>query len=156
MAKKYYVVWQGRETGIFTDWDTCKKNVYQFAGAKYKSFKTRAEADAAFRGGSQAAIKVAKTTAKKPSGAAKKGLKTYTAEEVAELSVQIKIFTDGGCEPNPGKAASGVAVYREGQADELWYGLFNPDGTNNTAELNALHQALLMAEKEINPGEIKT
>ena len=50
MAKKFYVVWQGRETGIFTDWNTCKKQVDAFAGAKYKSFKTRHEAEAAFSG----------------------------------------------------------------------------------------------------------
>jgi ribonuclease HI len=35
---------------------------------------------------------------------------------------------------------------------ELWYGLHNPLGTNNTAELNALHQALLYAEREIEGG----
>jgi ribonuclease HI len=146
VAKKFYVVWQGRETGIFTDWDTCKKQIDKFAGAKYKSFKTRAEAESAFQNGSQAALKKTKPAPKKYSG---KGLKTYTAEEIAELSAQIKIFTDGGCEPNPGQAASGLAVYREGKISELWYGLFNPAGTNNTAELNALHQALLLAEKEI-------
>ena len=50
MAQKFYVVWQGRETGIFTDWNTCKKQVDKFAGAKYKSFKTLAEAEAAFHG----------------------------------------------------------------------------------------------------------
>ena len=34
---------------------------------------------------------------------------------------------------------------------ELYYGLYNPNGTNNGAELNALYQALLMA-KEIDDG----
>ena len=146
MAKKYYVVWQGRETGIFYDWDTCKKQIDKFAGAKYKSFKSLTEAESAFRSGSGVGLKKAPPTAKKFTG---KGLKTYTAAEIGALSAQTKIFTDGGCEPNPGQAGSGVAVYREGNLSELWYGLFNPKGTNNTAELNALHQALLMAEKEI-------
>lgn len=50
MAKKYYVVWQGRDTGIFTDWNACKKQVDKFAGAQYKSFKTLAEAETAFHG----------------------------------------------------------------------------------------------------------
>ncbi len=36
---------------------------------------------------------------------------------------------------------------------ELWYGLYNPKGTNNTAELNALHQSLLIAKKEIADGK---
>lgn len=146
MAKKYYVVWEGREKGIFPDWDICKKHIDKFAGARYKSFKTLAEAEAAFKAGGHASTKKTKAAPRKYSG---KGLKTYTAAEVDALEVKTKIFTDGGCEPNPGKAGSGVAVYRDGKISELWYGLFNPQGTNNTAELNALHQALLMAEKEI-------
>lgn len=146
MAKKFYVVWQGRETGIFTDWETCKGQIDRFAGARYKSFKTREEAESAFRSGGYSASKKAIPAVGRFAG---KGPKTYSAEEVAGLPVQTKIFTDGGCEPNPGRAGSGVAVYRDGSISELWYGLYNPRGTNNTAELNALHQALLMAQREI-------
>lgn len=38
MAKKYYAVKKGRNTGIFTSWDECKKQVMGFSGAIYKSF----------------------------------------------------------------------------------------------------------------------
>jgi ribonuclease HI len=146
VAQKFYVVWEGRERGIFTDWDHCKAQIEKYAGARYKSYKTRSEAEAAFRGSSEAAIRKSPTTARKYSG---KGPRTCTAAEIAELPARTKIFTDGGCEPNPGRAGSGVAVYRDGQVAELWYGLYEPRGTNNTAELQALHQALLMAEQEI-------
>jgi len=64
----------------------------------------------------------------------------------------VQIFCDGACDPNPGHAGSGVVVYRDGQLVELWYGLYNANGTNNTAELNALHRALLMAESNIEAG----
>ena len=37
--------------------------------------------------------------------------------------------------------------------EQLWYGLYHPNGTNNTAELKALHHALLMAEQAILAGE---
>ncbi|MGK7932167.1 MAG: viroplasmin family protein [Microcystaceae cyanobacterium] len=47
-TKKYYVVWQGRRTGIFASWQDCKQQVDGFKGAKYKSFKTRGEAEEAF------------------------------------------------------------------------------------------------------------
>ena len=146
---KYYVVWQGRETGIFTDWNTCNKHVKGFAGAKYKSFKTRIEAEAAFQSGSATQVKA--STNKRPSATSK--VKTYTADEVSALTVDTKIFTDGGCDPNPGKAGSGIAVYRDDALCELWYGLYNPAGTNNTAELNALHQALMMAKDDIGKGK---
>jgi ribonuclease HI len=146
VAEKYYVVWEGRQQGIFTDWSVCRNHVDRYPGARYKSYRTRAEAEAAYRGGSKAATKKTTPAPRKRSG---QGPKTYSAEEVAAVDAQTKIFTDGGCEPNPGQAASGVAVYRAGTIAELWYGLFDPRGTNNTAELNALHQALLIAEKEI-------
>ena len=42
-----------------------------------------------------------------------------------------------------------MAVYRAGALASLWYGAFNPAGTNNTAELQALLQALLLARSEI-------
>ena len=146
MAKKYYVIWEGRERGIFTDWDTCRTHIDKHAGARYKSFKTREEAESAWRAGAAPAAGAAKPAARK---FANKGPKTYSAAEIAGLDARTLIYTDGGCEPNPGKAGSGVAVYRDGQLAELWYGLFNPQGTNNTAELNALHQALLIAEQEL-------
>ncbi len=50
MAKKFYVVWKGRKPGIFTTWGECKAQVDGFAGAKYKSFPTQAEAQAAYSG----------------------------------------------------------------------------------------------------------
>jgi ribonuclease HI len=155
LAKKYYVVWEGRETGIFTDWNTCKNQVDKFTGAKYKSFKTLGEAEAAFHGTDVTPIKksLTKDKSSKESSTRQKTsaqvVKTYTAAEIAAMRIDTKIFTDGGCEPNPGEAGSGVAVYRNDVIDELWYGLYNANGTNNTAELNALHQALIMAQDEI-------
>ena len=153
MASKYYVVWHGREPGIFTDWSGCKAQVDGFAGARYKSFKTKAEAEAAFQGGkngSPSKNSSGSTQTKKRSNG--QSVKTYTAKEVEALSIETKIYTDGGCEPNPGNAGSGLALYRNNQIEELWYGLYNPHGTNNTAELNALHQALIMAQKELDLG----
>ena len=51
MAKKqkYYVVWQGKKPGIYTDWDECKEQVYGVVGAQYKGFDSMAEAEAAIK-----------------------------------------------------------------------------------------------------------
>lgn len=46
--QKIYVVWKGKETGIFDSWDKCKKQIQGFAGAQYKSFKTKEAAAQAF------------------------------------------------------------------------------------------------------------
>ena len=51
MAKKqkYYVVWQGKQPGIYTSWDECKAQVQGVQEAQYKSFDTLPEAEAAAR-----------------------------------------------------------------------------------------------------------
>lgn len=135
MAKKYYVVWQGREPGVYAEWAKCKAQVDRFPGAKYKSFATLEEAESALRGGVSPKQSVAKSN-------------KLSDTDIAAMSFDTKIYTDGGCDPNPGRAGSGLAVYRDGEVAALWYGLFEPAGTNNTAELNALNQALIIAHDE--------
>ena len=46
--KKYYVVWKGKKTGVFTSWDVCKKQTTGFEGAQYKAFIDKAAAEIAF------------------------------------------------------------------------------------------------------------
>lgn len=43
--KKVYAVKKGRQTGIFDTWEACKTQIHGFAGAVYKSFETRQEAE---------------------------------------------------------------------------------------------------------------
>lgn len=46
---KYYVVLKGRQTGIFTNRDECKRQVDGFFGAIYKSFYTQQAAEFAWK-----------------------------------------------------------------------------------------------------------
>ncbi|MBR9727985.1 viroplasmin family protein [Shewanella intestini] len=156
MAKKFYVVWQGRQPGIYDNWNEAKQQVDKFAGAKYKSFPSFAEAKSAFSQTASANIGKAPQGRKNSASGAKttKDASTKKADNQAILNnFDVVIYTDGGCEPNPGKAGSGVAVYQQGELSSLWFGLYNPNGTNNTAELNALHQALLMAKQALEAGK---
>jgi len=158
MAKKFYVVWAGRQTGIFTSWDVTKRSVDKFPQAKYKSFTTEAEAKAAFAKSPTSSIGKSAVSSASTSKSANKTApsgttKTANANQAVLSQFDVVIYTDGGCEPNPGKAGSGMAIYRQGVLAELWYGLFNPKGTNNTAELNALHQALLFAKQALEAGQ---
>ena len=146
MPKKFYVVWVGRETGVFTDWPHTKIQVDEFPQARYKSFPRRAEAEAAYAAGSN--VPDQNIPHKKGPRAINPLPKTSTSEQPFD----VEIYCDGASEPNPGKAGSGLAIYRKGILSELWYGLYDPKGTNNTAELNALHQALLAAKKNSVQG----
>lgn len=38
---KFYVVWKGRETGVFSSWDDCKAQTNGFDGAVFKSFESK-------------------------------------------------------------------------------------------------------------------
>ena len=143
MAQKFYVVWAGRQTGVFTDWPTTQRAVINYPGARYKSFETRMEAEEAFAGGGS------QNAAKRSASSKRRGSNSERAALHIAHQFEVSIYCDGACEPNPGDAGSGVVVYRAGDLAELWYGLYHPMGTNNTAELNALYHALRMAEAEI-------
>ena len=51
MAKKakFYVVWQGRKTGIYTDWKECEAQIKGFDDAQFKSFESLEEAETAIQ-----------------------------------------------------------------------------------------------------------
>ena len=146
MAKKFYVVWKGRETGIFTTWAKCKSLVDGFGGAKFKSFPTLGEAESAFGKKSTAPkAKIVKKSSKLKSV-------PLSQEQIDAMPFDVKIYTDGACEPNPGEAGTGLAVYENNKLTELWYGLYQSFGTNNTAELHGLNQALLLAKEKLTKG----
>jgi ribonuclease HI len=140
MAQKFYVVWSGRQTGVFGDWASAQRAVDKYPGARFKSFATRAEAEQAFAHGNlEEKSAITRRSDRRAS---------HTAHRF-----DVSIYCDGACDPNPGNAGSGIVVYRGGKLAELWYGLYNPVGTNNTAELNAIYHALRMAEEEIKNGK---
>ena len=45
--QKFYTVWEGRKKGVYDSWDDCKKQVDGVAGAKYKAFESKSEAEKA-------------------------------------------------------------------------------------------------------------
>jgi ribonuclease HI len=137
--KKYYVVWEGRETGIFENWATTQKHTTGHKNARFKSFKTRQEAEDAFAAGDV-------------NQSEKAGVKNQTEKPAISDEYEVSIYCDGSCDPNPGEAGSGLAVYHGQDLVEACYGLYEPNGTNNTAELNALLTALNKASDTIESG----
>jgi ribonuclease HI len=158
MPTKFYVVWVGRETGVFTSWADAQKQVHEFPQARFKSFKTQEEAKDAFAAGVGGRTRTstkgrANAPSKKAQSKRAAPIKRLESGDARETTFDTQIYCDGSCDPNPGKAGSGVVVYRDGRLAELWYGLFHPEGTNNTAELNALYQALRIAKEDIDGGK---
>lgn len=48
-SKKYYVVFVGRNPGVYDDWSDAKEQVENFPGAKYRGYASSAEATSAYR-----------------------------------------------------------------------------------------------------------
>ena len=136
-----------------------QEQVDQFPRCKFKSFKTRQEAESAYAAGWSVKRKIAtkntgsSTAPIKPTSRKLGSAVGGVAGSLPNKHYDIEVYCDGACEPNPGESGSGVAVYRDGILSELWYGLYDDQGTNNSAELNALHQALLIAKEGIGIGK---
>jgi ribonuclease HI len=154
MSKKYYVVWKGAKTGVFEQWNDVKTHTQGRADAQYMGFPSKAEADAAFQSTYTKALtkrSMSKGGNAKPAASAAY-VKADSQPTTAKLA-DINIYCDGACSPNPGKSGTGMAVYHKQNLVELWYGLYEPMGTNNTAELNGMMAAFKYAQGHIAQGK---
>lgn len=152
MSKKHYVIWKGKQTGIFDTWSTVQSLVAGMNDAQYMGFPSKEEAQAAFKESYTKAL-MKRSLAKSTSTPLNKEVNQKslpTKTKIQDLNfAEINIYCDGACSPNPGKSGSGIALYEKEQLTQLWYGLHEKHGTNNTAELNALHEALKIAHAYI-------
>lgn len=139
MAKqKFYVVWEGHRPGVYTTWDACKKQVDGFNGAKYKSFESKAEAEAALKSNYWKFIKKAE-----PSAAPAAGKTPRSA------IIQDSIAVDAACSGNPGDMEYRGVVTSTKQ--ELFHMGPLEDGTNNIGEFLAIVHALAMLKQQGKP-----
>lgn len=130
MAKKkqkYYVIWEGNQSGIFSDWKTCQKHIKGYPGAKYKSFESLALAEQAFAGSYFDAITPSKK--KKPDPSLVEGHPIWKS-----------IAVDAACSGNPGlmeyqgvETSTGKRLFHLGPLAQ---------GTNNIGEFLALVHGL--------------
>lgn len=128
--KKFYVVWNGHKTGVFTSWNVCKKQITDFRGAQYKSFASKDTAEKALKGKYE--DYVGKDTKKV----------VLTAEELKKYGKPIlkSLSVDAACSGNPGKMEyRGVDTLTKTQ-----YFIQGPfkRGTNNIGEFLALVHGL--------------
>jgi ribonuclease HI len=141
---KFYVVWSGKQTGIFTTWDECKKQVIGVKGAKYKSFSSEHEAKEAFQLGYGSNIQT------KEKGTKEKGeqLSLLAVENQSEY-IKESLSVDAACSGNPGDMEY-KGVYTKNGKEIFHFGPV-PNGTNNIGEFIAIVHALaLMKEKNSN------
>ena len=124
--QKYYVVWKGRKTGIFTSWTECEKQVKGFVSAEYKAFGTLKEAKTALVSGYEAYKGRSSSLGRWKDASVKPILPT--------------ICVDAACSGSPGRMEY-RGVFLESGEEFFQIGPF-PDGTNNVGEFLAIVHAL--------------
>ena len=139
MARKFYVVWEGRAPGIYDSWEEAQAQVEGFPGAKYKSFTSQTAATEAFRndGGDELYALRAMAAHRQP--------EIINYEAFPEIRLDA-IAVDAACAGNPGVMEyRGVVV---GTGEELFH--YGPvaDGTNNVGEFLALVHALALCRRD--------
>lgn len=133
MKNKFYVVWKGRNPGIYEHWDACKQEIEGFAGALYKGFPDRASAEAAYAKGF--------TGFEDAKAAAQPNPATAVVKPVTP-----SIAVDAACSGNPGKMEYQGVFVDFGTTPPTTTQLFKSkvfeNGTNNIGEFLAIVHAL--------------
>jgi ribonuclease HI len=131
---KYYVVWRGRQTGIFSNWEDCSKQVTGFTGAEFMAFENREAAERARRG----------------------AYADYKGQHISILSpqrlaaigapIQNSYAVDAACSGNPGDLEF-RCVHTESRREVSRHGP-HAQGTNNVGEFLALVHALALFDRQ--------
>jgi len=128
---KFYVVWKGRKTGVFSSWKACAAQVDGFPGAQYKSFTNRLAAEQALRG------KYASHVGKPVSS----GEWLFAPNPPVADSYVV----DAACSGSPGRLEYRGVDLRSGK--EVFHQGPYENGTNNVGEFLAIVHALAMLEQ---------
>lgn len=134
MSKKYYAYTVGQKTGITDNWPECQKIVSGVAGAKYKGFATKAEAEKWLEAGAN-----------------------YKTKKHELVNLEEGIYFDAGTGAGNGVEISVTNkngksllhnVLDEEFINEKGFHLLGKDVTNNFGELLACKYALEIALRD--------
>lgn len=128
---KYYVVWVGKQPGIYRTWADCQEQTKGVPQAKYKSYESLADAEKAFKAGWQKSLSFGGKTNGASSGANGGARAGYNPDS---LSVDV------GCSGNPGVVEYKGVDTQTGEV--LFYKGPIAKGTNNLGEFLAIVHAL--------------
>jgi ribonuclease HI len=127
---KFYVVWVGKNPGVYNSWDKCRKQVEGIEGSKFKGFPTEELAKSAFQDNYEKYLSKNLNAPKK----------IVCDNPRIGVPIQDSICVDAACKGNPGileyrgvDTKSGAELFRQGPF---------PEGTVNIGEFLAIVHAL--------------
>ncbi|MCA9705461.1 MAG: ribonuclease H family protein [Myxococcales bacterium] len=140
--ERYYVVWAGREPGIYADWPSCHAQVHGYPGAEYRAYDSAAEAERAWVEGGGDPMPLDEPTPALDPPRPSLGL---------DGPIPGAIAVDAACSGNPGpmeyrgvEIDTGVQLFHVGPMQ----------GTNNIGEFLAIVHGLAWLRQHARPGPI--
>ena len=115
MAKKYYAVRQGRQTGVFETWAECQRQVTGFSGAEFKSFPTKEEAWAFAHPETAESQNAVSRTIRATDLETGEITSSVNAEESALASDTVEAYVDGSFVPGRAEFAYGMVILHNGE-----------------------------------------
>lgn len=146
-GKKFYTVWEGKTPGVYSTWADCQAQIKGYPNARYKSFPSQAEAEAAYRSSSTDYIGQGSPSAPKAKAS------PAQREQSRQAIVWDSISVDAACSGNPG-----VMEYQgvnTADGTQIFHKKFSL-GTNNIGEFLAIVHALALLKQSGNPTPIYT
>jgi len=127
---KYYVVWVGRNTGVFGTWAACEEQIKGFDGAKFKAFPDRESAEEAYKDDYK---------------------KYYTYHPKQNPTLETKpienaLAVDAACSGNPGDMEYRGVYVKTGEV--IFQSPVYKCGTNNIGEFLAIVHGLALIKKQ--------
>ena len=135
----YYAVANGREKGIYLNWEECKKQIILFKNAKYKKFDSHKEAEQYIE------LYTNNNNIKEK----KEIIKNINEENII---YDYYVYTDGSCINNGSKKAlSGYGIYfGENDVRNVSNKILGIKHTNNIAELTAIIESINIINSTID------
>lgn len=143
MAKRFYVVWVGRNPGVYDNWEDAKEQIENFPNARYKGFGSSAEAAQAFRASAAKEDTEDLGNFLSRAGRDRKATPTPNTDYMTIPEIDLNGWAvDASCLGNPGvmeyrgvELMSGRELFRVGPFQ---------DATNNIGEFLAIVHALAL------------
>lgn len=128
MKNSFYVVLNGKEKGVFYDWESCQRQVHHFKNAIFKKASSY-----------EAALMMLNTGLPQAQEANQQGCKRSSVKRLKKICKDSAVLlTKGACAGNPGEITTKVIDLKDGREYSKSFG----HGTSNLAESIALYRAV--------------
>jgi ribonuclease HI len=128
----FYAVANGRNIGIFLNWNDCDDSIKNYKNAIYKKLKTKDEAEQFIN----------------------KYNENYKQKNIIDFNPDYYVYTDGACSNNgKANAVAGIGIYFGIDDSRNVSKKIEGKQTNNTAELGAIIETYYIIENDLSNGK---